>query len=384
MTDLKTGQEVKHDKPSDQPGAEASKTDHARALSQACWERDKCDPKTITPEESKALHDLGQKAIDDIYKELKQNPPPETWDYDKDGHLLQAGDRVKASYDAKGNLLKAQIDDQTYEKVGNDVVETFKGNDDKMHTYTMNNVQDFSLKTVDGNWDGAFKSVDLEAKTANGSGMGEVAKIWETPEHSRAVSDFWQQGRQGEQKPTTDAVSTPLPVPAKETEQGHPVVGMYEATAAQKAQSWVPGLDKIDRSNKKLVIKDGEGPFQAILDNFPKMRPEQASAAAQKIMSSRDGKDPRHGEYASGEALNAAKEYQDKAATYIDSALAHGEKVTVVIPSETSKPGGEIYINQALAEHPLAPPVQLQIGHEQGPDVNLQIDKNGRRVIYIY
>jgi hypothetical protein len=181
--------------------------------------------------------------------------------------------------------------------------------------------------------------------------------------------------------------SCPIPELAKAPEaikNPFPVVGRYEASEAQKAQPWVKPMDQIDRSDKPLVIKHDGGPYQAIKDAFPHMKNEDASAAALKIMTERDYKSTKDGVYKEGERLNAASEYQDKAATYIDSALAHGEKVTVVIPSEYSKAGGEVYINTALKEHPLAPAVQLQIGHPEGPDVNLKIDKNGRRVIYIY
>jgi hypothetical protein len=173
-----------------------SKTDSAAALSQQCWERDHCNPKTLTPAEARALHDLGESDIKDAFAEFYHNPPPAAWQYDSRGNLLEAGDRVKATYDQNGQLQKAQIDGNTYEKVGDSVVETYLGNDGKPHTYTIQGIGDFRLSTVDGNFHGAYKSVDLEAKTANGGGIAEIAKIWESPAHSAFVADFWKKEHQ--------------------------------------------------------------------------------------------------------------------------------------------------------------------------------------------
>jgi hypothetical protein len=63
-----------------------------------------------------------------------KNPAPDTRKFDQKGHLLSAGDEVKAEYKAQGNLSKAKIDGQTYEKKGNDAVENYQGNDGKSHT----------------------------------------------------------------------------------------------------------------------------------------------------------------------------------------------------------------------------------------------------------
>jgi hypothetical protein len=187
--------------------ASPKESHHAADLSQAAWGKDQAIANKPASErsadENQRLHDIGAKEIDDIFKEFKQqeakNPYPSTWKYDDKGHLLEAGERVSAQYDDKGNLTKARIDDRNYEKVGNDVVETFPDRDGKPFSYTTKNVQDFTLKTVDGNLHGPYKSVDLEFKTANGSGGAELAKIWESPEHSQFVSDVWS-GKYNEKK----------------------------------------------------------------------------------------------------------------------------------------------------------------------------------------
>lgn len=120
-----------------------------------------------------------------------QNPPPETWKYDDHGNLLQAGDRVKASYDQQGNLQKVQIDDKTFERIGKDVVETYKGNDGQMHTYVNKDVASFTMKTEDNDFEGPFKSVIIQD-----GGHSLSSKIWESPEHTAAVAKIWEDSRQ--------------------------------------------------------------------------------------------------------------------------------------------------------------------------------------------
>lgn len=121
-----------------------------------------------------------------------KNPLPETWKYDDKGNLLQAGDRVKASYDQQGNLQKVQIDDTTFERKGNDVVETYKGNDGEMHTHVNKDASSFSLTTEERDYKGAYKSVIVQA----GRGHTLDSKVWESPEHTAAVEKVWRDERQ--------------------------------------------------------------------------------------------------------------------------------------------------------------------------------------------
>ena len=123
-----------------------------------------------------------------------KNPAPETWKYDDHGNLLQAGDRVKASYDQQGNLQKVQIDDTTFERKGNSVIETYKGNDGQMHTSVNNDASSFSLTTEERDYKGAYKSVIVQA----GRGHTLDSKVWESPEHTAAVDKVWRDERQRE------------------------------------------------------------------------------------------------------------------------------------------------------------------------------------------
>jgi hypothetical protein len=111
------------------------------------------------------------------------NPSPETWKYDSKGHLLSAGNRVSAEYDAQGNLKKATIDGSTFERTGDTVSETTVGSDGKSHTWKMDGITKFDLTTKDGDFEGKFKNVDLEALTKNGSGWLEGASVWESAEN---------------------------------------------------------------------------------------------------------------------------------------------------------------------------------------------------------
>lgn len=121
-----------------------------------------------------------------------KNPAPETWKYDDKGNLLQAGDRVKASYDQQGNLQKVQIDDTTFERKGNNVVETYKGNDGQMHTHVNKDASSFALTTEERDYKGAYKSVIVQA----GRGHTLDSKVWESPEHTAAVDKIWADERQ--------------------------------------------------------------------------------------------------------------------------------------------------------------------------------------------
>ncbi|MBK7840708.1 MAG: hypothetical protein IPJ49_24145 [Candidatus Obscuribacter sp.] len=110
-----------------------------------------------------------------------KNPHPDTWKYDDKGNLLQAGDRLKAEYDDKGNLQKVQVDDMTYERKGKDVVETTVGKDGKLYSYVNRDVDSFSLKASDKNFNGASKDIDI--KTEGKSGTWSMSKpIWDSPE----------------------------------------------------------------------------------------------------------------------------------------------------------------------------------------------------------
>lgn len=120
-----------------------------------------------------------------------KNPAPETWKYDDHGNLLQAGDRVKASYDQQGNLQKVQIDDKTFERIGKDVVETYKGNDGQMHTYVNSDASTFTMKTEENDFKGPYKSVIIQD-----GGHSLTSKIWESPEHTAAVAKIWEDDRQ--------------------------------------------------------------------------------------------------------------------------------------------------------------------------------------------
>lgn len=124
-----------------------------------------------------------------------QNPHPDTWKYDDKGNLLEAGNKVKAEYDAQGNLQKVRINDTTFERNGKDVIETYKGNDGQMHTSVQKNVDRFTLKTSDGDFHGPYKSVEFEAGSENSS-RSTSAKIWESPEHTAAVDKIWRDSRQ--------------------------------------------------------------------------------------------------------------------------------------------------------------------------------------------
>ncbi len=130
-----------------------------------------------------------------------KNPSPETWKYDDKGNLLQAGDRVKASYDQQGNLQKVQIDETTFERKGKDVVETYKGNDGQMHTHVNKDVALFTMKTEDNDYKGPYKSVIVQD-----GGHSLSSKIWESPEHTAAVEKIW---RDEQQRSIDVANSTP-------------------------------------------------------------------------------------------------------------------------------------------------------------------------------
>jgi hypothetical protein len=128
------------------------------------------------------------------------NPAPETWKFDRQGHLASAGDRVHADYDTQGNLTKARIDGTTYEKEGNDVVQTYKGGDRKDHQYTMHDVTNFNLRPEKGNLEGDFSSVALEVKTAHGSRLSDSDVIYKSPEYRPNASLFAKKVRDEDTK----------------------------------------------------------------------------------------------------------------------------------------------------------------------------------------
>lgn len=134
-----------------------------------------------------------------------KNPHPDTWKYDDKGNLLQAGDRLKAEYDAQGNLKKVQVDDTTYERQGKDVVQTSKGNDGKMHKYVNKDVDSFSLKASDDNFKGASKNVDIEVSGKSGTwSLGKP--LWNSAEKQASDQKYLKDERQ---RPIDVANSTP-------------------------------------------------------------------------------------------------------------------------------------------------------------------------------
>lgn len=192
----------------------ADAKDSASDLSSSCWKK----PESASATTGSPLSDTSGSAsilVGDLKgadntalaklgfpdTQFDKNPSPATWKYDDKGNLLQAGDRVKASYDQQGNLQKVQIDDTTFERKGKDVVETYKGNDGQMHTHVNKDVALFTMKTEDNDYKGPYKSVIVQD-----GGHSLSSKIWESPEHTAAVEKIW---RDEQQRSIDVANSTP-------------------------------------------------------------------------------------------------------------------------------------------------------------------------------
>lgn len=178
---------------------------NAADLSSSCWKKPESastttgsplsDTSSTTPSpvgDAKGADNTALAKLGFPDTQFDKNPSPETWKYDDKGNLLQAGDRVKASYDQQGNLQKVQIDDTTFERKGNNVVETYKGNDGQMHTHVNKDASSFSLTTEERDYKGAYKSVIVQA----GRGHTLDSKVWESPEHTAAVDKIWADERQ--------------------------------------------------------------------------------------------------------------------------------------------------------------------------------------------
>jgi hypothetical protein len=115
------------------------------------------------------------------------NPSPENWKFDTKGHLLSAGDRFSADYDAQGNLQKAMVNGETWERKGNDVTLSFKDRDGVTQTDVMHNVKKFDVTTSDGvNSNDRFMDANIDVLYGRSSEAGSVNAIW----HSTGAQDI--------------------------------------------------------------------------------------------------------------------------------------------------------------------------------------------------
>ncbi len=184
----------------------ADTQDFAGDLSSSCWQKPEPAVASATPRpETSTKAEVSRLGFPEPKFDLSagdngktaqatdaKNPSPETWKYDDKGNLLQAGDRVKASYDQQGNLKKVQVDDSTFERKGNDVVETYKAGDGEMRTHVNKDVASFKMRTEDADYKGAYKNVIVEA----GGGHTLSSKVWESAEHTAAIDKIWQDQQQ--------------------------------------------------------------------------------------------------------------------------------------------------------------------------------------------
>jgi hypothetical protein len=137
-----------------------------------------------------------------VVKEGPENPHPSSWKYDEKGHLVQAGNVFSASYDAKGDLSKVTMKDQTWERTGpSQVTETFMGNDHQLHKHVTDNVTNFSATPNKGNFQGAYSGAEVKVNFGtSGSGSSTSSKLYESAAHQTAVNSFWASERACEQR----------------------------------------------------------------------------------------------------------------------------------------------------------------------------------------
>jgi hypothetical protein len=119
------------------------------------------------------------------------NPPPESWKRDAQGHLLQAGNRYNAEYDNKGNLVKAQLGDHTYERTGpNEVTMTTRDDDGKLRSNKINDVTGFSASEAAGNFGGPFNSIEVRINYGESSYQAQSTPVYESAAHQRAFFNY--------------------------------------------------------------------------------------------------------------------------------------------------------------------------------------------------
>jgi hypothetical protein len=154
----------------------ATSTDGSKATTHSAGQRD-------AEKDSKSVKDAASLGLPDTTIVDPKNPSPDSWKYDSKGHLLYAGDRVSAKYDAHGDLQKAKIDGETWERKGNDVQLTFKDRDGVTQTDVMHNVTKFDLTTEDLNSDGKFKDAKVDVQYGRAQESGSANVIWQSEEH---------------------------------------------------------------------------------------------------------------------------------------------------------------------------------------------------------
>jgi len=119
-----------------------------------------------------------------------QNPTPDTWKHDSAGHLLQAGDQFSASYDAAGNPTKIKMGDDTYEWSGpHQVKRTFRDNEGKVQSKTIDGVSSMSVSEYKGNLKGDYAGAEVSLRGAGGVSELHMLKIYESVSHQKYIND---------------------------------------------------------------------------------------------------------------------------------------------------------------------------------------------------
>jgi hypothetical protein len=127
------------------------------------------------------------------------NPHPSTWQTDESGNVVKAGDVFQATYGPDGQLQKAVLGDDTWEMTApGQIAHTYKTNTGEFATETINDVRSFTATPSHNDFHGPVSSMDIDVQFGTGSSHSQSSKVYESPEHTAYVTEYWRQKRERE------------------------------------------------------------------------------------------------------------------------------------------------------------------------------------------
>lgn len=126
---------------------------HAQQLSNSCWQRPADNMAAAGGRDSEATTtamDAAAGAAAGVAGGASDNPLPDTWKYDAQSRLTDAGNKVHAEYDkTTGDLNYVRVGDYEFQRGPNNTLITTKTRPDgSKRIYTDENVQSLTLTTT--------------------------------------------------------------------------------------------------------------------------------------------------------------------------------------------------------------------------------------------
>jgi hypothetical protein len=127
------------------------------------------------------------------------NPSPDTWLHDKQGHVTRAGNEFTATYNLDGKPVLVQMEDQVWAqtKPGEVQHDWYGRGDQKWHRDMIENVKALIVNPDAERNDshGTFAGIEVKVDRGEGGYDSSWAKVYESPEHQQYVANFWRNER---------------------------------------------------------------------------------------------------------------------------------------------------------------------------------------------